>query len=76
MVDPTVYLSGGGNFGPVGTPTAPSGYSVPAMITRNLTPDNNGRPEGGHTLSEFKQILCWTYDGSALGVAPAFDSSW
>jgi hypothetical protein len=27
------------------------------MITRNLTPDRNGRPEGGHTLSEFKQIL-------------------
>jgi hypothetical protein len=27
------------------------------MITRNLTPDKNGLPEGGHTLSEFKQIL-------------------
>jgi len=57
VVDPTVYLSGGSNFGPVGTPTGPNGYSGPAMITRNLTPDKNGRPEGGHTLSEFKQIL-------------------
>ncbi len=27
------------------------------MIARNLTPDKNGRPEGGHTLSEFKQIM-------------------
>src|ERR1700758_4768597 len=57
VVDPTVYLSGGSNFGPVGTPTGPNGYSGPFMITRNLTPDKNGRPEGGHTLSEFKQIL-------------------
>jgi hypothetical protein len=57
VTDPTLYLSGGQNFGPVGTPTGPDGYSGPAMITRNLTPDKNGRPEGGHTLSEFKQIL-------------------
>jgi len=57
VVDPTVYLSGGGNFGPVGTPTGPAGYAGPNMITRNLTPDKNGRPEGGHTLSEFMQIL-------------------
>jgi hypothetical protein len=57
VVDPTVYLSGGQNFGPVGTPTGPSGYSGPAMISRNLTPDKNGRPEGGHTLEEFKRIL-------------------
>jgi len=57
VVDPTVYLSGGQNFGPVGTPTGPAGYPGPAMITRNLTPDKHGRPEGGHTLSEFKQIM-------------------
>lgn len=57
VVDPTVYLSGGQNFGTVGTPTGPNGYSGPAMITRNLTPDKNGLPEGGHTLAEFKQIL-------------------
>ena len=57
VVDPTVYLSGGQNFGPVGTPTGPNGYSGPAMISRNLTPDKNGLPEGGHTLSEFKQIM-------------------
>src|SRR5215831_5672360 len=57
VVDPTVYLSGGSNFGPVGTPTGPAGYAGPNMISRNLTPDKNGRPEGGHTLAEFKQIL-------------------
>jgi hypothetical protein len=57
VVDPTVYLSGGQNFGPVGTPTGPNGYSGPAMITRNLTPDKNGRPEGGHTRSQFKRIM-------------------
>ena len=57
VTDPTVYLSGGQNFGPVGTPTGPNGYQGPAMIARNLTPDKTGRAEGGHTLSEFKQIM-------------------
>jgi hypothetical protein len=56
-IDPAVYLSGGENFGSVGTPTGPNGYAGPNIITRNLTPDKNGRPEGGHTLSEFKEIL-------------------
>jgi hypothetical protein len=49
-VDPTVYLNGGVNFSTVGTPTGPNGYAGPFIITRNLTPDKNGRPEGGHTL--------------------------
>ncbi len=57
VVDPTVYLSGGANFGQVGTPTGPNGYAGPFMIVRNLTPDKNGRPEGGHTLKEFKEIM-------------------
>jgi hypothetical protein len=57
MTDPTVYLSGGQNFGPVGSPTGPSGYAGPFMISRNLTPNYAGLPEGGHTLSEFKQII-------------------
>ena len=56
-IDPTVYLAGGTPFGTVGTPTGPNGYSGPVIITRNLTPDKNGWPEGGHTLEEFKQIL-------------------
>jgi hypothetical protein len=56
-VDPTVYLNGGANFGTVGTPPGTSVYAGPFIITRNLTPDKNGRPEGGHTLAEFKQIM-------------------
>ena len=57
VVDPTVYLNGGTNFGPVGTPTGPNGYSGPNIITRNLTPNKDGVPEGGMSLSEFKQII-------------------
>ena len=32
-------------------------YVGPDIITRNLTPDKNGRPEGGRTREEFKEIL-------------------
>jgi len=60
-VDPTVYLAGGANFGTigfVGTPTPlPNGYAGPAIISRNLTPDKNGLPEGGRTLAEFMEIM-------------------
>ena len=56
-IDPSVYLAGGQSFGTVGTPTGPNGYGGPAIITRNLTPDKNGLPEGGHTLAQFKQIM-------------------
>lgn len=56
-IDPSVYLAGGENFGTVGTPTGPNGYAGPFIITRNLTPDKNGLPEGGHTLEQFKQIM-------------------
>jgi hypothetical protein len=56
-LDPSVYLNGGTNFFTVGTPTGPNGYAGPNIITRNLTPDKNGLPEGGNTLSQFKQIM-------------------
>jgi hypothetical protein len=56
-VDPTVYLSGGQDFGPVGVPTGPTGYQGPHIISRNLTPDKTGLPEGGMSLADFKQIL-------------------
>lgn len=52
-VDPTTYMGGGQDFGPVGPPDNPG----PDIVTRNLTPDKTGRPEGGHTLAEFKQIM-------------------
>ena len=32
-------------------------YVGPDIISRNLTPDKTGRPEGGHTLEQFRQIL-------------------
>lgn len=32
-------------------------YVGPDIISRNLTPDKTGRPEGGHTLEQFKQIM-------------------
>jgi len=32
-------------------------YVGPDIISRNLTPDKTGRPEGGNTLEQFKQIL-------------------
>jgi hypothetical protein len=32
-------------------------YVGPDIISRNLTPDKNGRPEGGHTLKEFQEIM-------------------
>jgi hypothetical protein len=39
------YLGGGGTpFGPF-------------FIPRNLTPDKTGRPEGGNTFSQFRQIM-------------------
>ena len=56
-IDPAAYLNGGTSFGAVGTPTGPNGYAGPNIISRNLTPDKNGLPEGGRTLSEFMTIL-------------------
>lgn len=37
-------------------PTTGFPYAGPVIISRNLTPDKNGLPEG-HTLEEFKEIL-------------------
>lgn len=56
-IDPSVYLNGGTSFGSVGTPTGPKGYGGPAIITRNLTPDYTGQAEGGHTLTQFIDII-------------------
>jgi len=66
--DPTTYLEGGTDFGPAVPPVPgvypPPGYVFasgpyvgPDMISRNLTPDKTGRPEGGRSLEQFKQIL-------------------
>jgi len=50
-INTATYLGGGRNFGKVGPPPSPD------IISRNLTPDRTGRPEGGHTFAEFKQII-------------------
>ena len=49
MVDTTVYLGGNQNFGP-----PVPGYAN--IISRNLTPDKTGRPEG-NTLQQFLEIM-------------------
>jgi len=51
MINQATYLGGGRDFGPV----VPGG-SV-HIVSRNLTPDKTGLPEGGHTFSEFVQIM-------------------
>jgi hypothetical protein len=56
-LDPTVYLNGGVNFGAVGTPTGPYQYAGPNIITRNLTPNFAGAPEGGRTLAQFIRTM-------------------
>lgn len=50
QINTATYLGGGRDFGPVlpGTPD---------IISRNLTPDKTGRPEGGRTFDEFRRIL-------------------
>lgn len=48
------------SYPPAGYPIDPATtfpYVGPDLISRNLTPDKNGRPEGGHTLEQFKDIL-------------------
>jgi hypothetical protein len=51
-----------GGFPPGSVPPSypPDGYGQyvgPVIISRNLTPDKNGRPEGGRSLEQFKDIL-------------------
>lgn len=51
QVNPETYLGGGQSFGFFGPgPNA-------EIISRNLTPDSTGRPEGGNTLAQFLLIM-------------------
>ena len=50
VVNQATYLGGGSDFGSLipGTPD---------IVSRNLTPDRTGRPEGGRTFAEFLLIM-------------------
>ncbi len=50
QTNPATYLGGGRAFA---FPEA----TFPNIISRNLTPDKTGRPEGGHTFAEFRKIM-------------------
>lgn len=50
VVNPATYLGGGRDFGPL-VPGSPH------IVSRNLTPDATGLPEGGHTFETFVSIL-------------------
>jgi hypothetical protein len=49
-INAATYLGGGRDFGAI----APGAAHI---ISRNLTPDKTGMPEGGRTFSEFVQIM-------------------
>ena len=49
-VNKATYLGGGNDFGPLAEGSA-------HIVSRNLTPDRTGLPEGGHTFAEFHQIM-------------------
>jgi hypothetical protein len=51
-VNSTTYLGGGALFIPPNPPNFPH-----AIVSRNLTPDKTGRPEGGASFEEFQSIL-------------------
>jgi hypothetical protein len=53
-INTKTYLGGGSVFGPL--PGVDAAHPVP-IISRNLTPDSTGRPEGGNTLSDFIMII-------------------
>ena len=68
------YLNGGQNFGPVGPGIVKDASSPlfaapglgPNIITRNLTPDYTGNPEGGNNLTTFITIMRTGHDFDKL----------
>jgi hypothetical protein len=55
VVNTATYLGGGRDFGAFPSATPPGAF--PHIISRNLTPDKTGRPEGGETLAGFMHIM-------------------
>jgi hypothetical protein len=58
-VPPSAFIGGfpPGSQPPFYPPADFGNYVGPDMISRNLTPDKTGRPEGGNTLAQFMEIL-------------------
>jgi hypothetical protein len=52
QINPATYLGGGRDFGPFPGPPSPIN-----IVSRNLTPDKTGLPEGGRTFLEFRNII-------------------
>jgi hypothetical protein len=50
VVNQATYLGGGRNFGSLIPGT-------PAIVSRNLTPDRTGKPAGGLSFAEFREVL-------------------
>jgi len=50
VVNQSTYLGGGQDFGPLVPGT-------PHIVSRNLTPDKTGKPEGGRSFAEFREII-------------------
>jgi hypothetical protein len=50
VVNPATYLGGGRDFGPL----IPGSADI---VSRNLTPDKTGMPEGGHSFADFLLIM-------------------
>jgi len=50
VVNQSTYLGGGRDLGPLIPGT-------PHIVSRNLTPDKTGKPEGGRSFAEFREIL-------------------
>jgi hypothetical protein len=49
-INPATYLGGGRHF-------QIAGPNFPDIVSRNLTPDKTGLPEGGRSFAEFVQII-------------------
>lgn len=51
QINTATYLAGGRDFGAIAPPPSPH------IVSRNLTPDKSGLPEGGATFGEFFQTI-------------------
>jgi hypothetical protein len=60
QVNPATYLGGGNDFGMISAPPSPH------IVSRNLTPDKGGLPEGGATFEEFFETIRFGIDHDHL----------